>query len=75
MEPGATSGPSNLPLLPPNLLHYLLVTAPSVYQEKMDEAKMDTTYQWSARVIFSISRRESEFHRFNLADRDETENF
>ena len=42
MEPQATSGPSNLPLLPPNLLHYLLVTALSVYQEKMGEAKMDT---------------------------------
>ena len=38
MEPQATSGPSNLPLLPPNLLHYLLATALSVYKEKMDEA-------------------------------------
>ena len=30
--------------------------------------------QWSARVVFSISRREWEFLRFNLVHRDETEN-
>ena len=30
--------------------------------------------QWSARVVFSISRREREFLRFNLVHRDETEN-
>ena len=32
------------------------------------------TNQWSARVVFSISRREWEFLRFNLVHRDETEN-
>ena len=31
-------------------------------------------WQWSARVVFSISRREWEFLRFNLVHRDETEN-
>ena len=30
--------------------------------------------QWSARVVFSISRREWEFLRFNLVHQDETEN-
>ena len=34
----------------------------------------DYTYQWSARVVFSISRREWEFLLFYLAHRDETEN-
>ena len=34
----------------------------------------DPPNQWSARVVFSISRREWEFLRFNLVHRDETEN-
>ena len=34
----------------------------------------DCAHQWSARVVFSISRREWEFLRFNLVHRDETEN-
>ena len=34
----------------------------------------DGDNQWSARVVFSISRREWEFLRFNLVHRDETEN-
>ena len=54
MEPGATSGPSNLPLLPPNLLHYLLVTALSVYQEKMDEAKLDSTYDQNFAFFLTV---------------------